>query len=253
MSPLKHTLAQLEARLQALVENGAARLLPGGRPPQDLGARLAEAMRSGVQHAQNGATLAPNLYVILAPAGMAAALESNPALLDELRRVLQQTGEQAGLTFSGPVALRIVSEPRLAPGELRVQASHSLEGISETNDLTVSPSEDPEALPQGAFLIVDGVRIFPLEQRVVNIGRRPDNHLAIDDPRVSRLHAQLRAMGGRYVIFDLDSGGGTWVNGRRIRQQALAPGDVISLSGAPLVYGQEEPDPSQTQEMAPST
>ncbi|MBN1145707.1 MAG: FHA domain-containing protein, partial [Anaerolineales bacterium] len=188
---------------------------------------------------------------ILAHPDLAAALNADPALLDELRRTLQQAGGEAGLTFSGPVAMRATAEPRLAPGEMHVLAGDSLEGVAETSDVIVSPAERQPAIPQGAFLIVDGVRIFPLEQPVVNIGRRPDNHLAVDDRRVSRLHAQLRAVGGCYVIFDLDSAGGTWVNGQRIRQQALAPGDVISLGGAPLVYGQDEADTAQTQELAP--
>ena len=65
MPTLKHTLAQLEARLQALVEGGAARLFPGGRAPQDLGARLTAAMRAGVQSDEAGAALAPNLTVLL--------------------------------------------------------------------------------------------------------------------------------------------------------------------------------------------
>jgi len=73
----------------------------------------------------------------------------------------------------------------------------------------------------------------------------------IDDGRISRLHAQLRAVRGRYVIFDLDSRGGTWVNGQRVRQQALAPGDVISLAGVPLVFSQDAPEPGETQEYVP--
>jgi pSer/pThr/pTyr-binding forkhead associated (FHA) protein len=75
---------------------------------------------------------------------------------------------------------------------------------------------------------------------VVNIGRRPDNHLVIDDARISRLHAQLRLVRGRYMLFDLESTGGTFINGERIRQHTLRPGDVISLAGVPLVYGQDD-------------
>jgi pSer/pThr/pTyr-binding forkhead associated (FHA) protein len=62
------------------------------------------------------------------------------------------------------------------------------------------------------------------------------------DPRVSRAHAQIRAIRGQYVLFDLNSTGGTMVNGRRVHQCALKPGDVISLSGVPLIYGEEIPD-----------
>jgi pSer/pThr/pTyr-binding forkhead associated (FHA) protein len=70
----------------------------------------------------------------------------------------------------------------------------------------------------------------------------------IDDARISRTHAQLRVSRGQYVIFDLDSSGGTWVNGKQVRQQVLRPGDVVSLAGVPLVYGQESSGLGETQE-----
>jgi pSer/pThr/pTyr-binding forkhead associated (FHA) protein len=98
---------------------------------------------------------------------------------------------------------------------------------------------------------VNGLQVFALEQSVINIGRRPDNHLVIDDPRISRTHAQLRLIKSRFVIFDLDSTGGTFVNGLRVRQSYLFPGDVISLSGVPLVYSQDE-EMGETQKYVPS-
>jgi len=64
----------------------------------------------------------------------------------------------------------------------------------------------------------------------------------LSDPRVSRKHAQLRSSKGSYVIFDLNSTGGTYVNGKRITQQVLKPGDVISLAGVPIIYGEEIAD-----------
>ncbi len=94
-------------------------------------------------------------------------------------------------------------------------------------------------------------RIIPLDRSVINIGRRPDNQMVIDDPRVSRVHSQLRAIKGRYVIFDLDSAGGTFVNSQRISQYTLLPGDVISLAGFPMVYGQDTAEPGQTQRYIP--
>jgi pSer/pThr/pTyr-binding forkhead associated (FHA) protein len=78
-----------------------------------------------------------------------------------------------------------------------------------------------------------------LLDRVVNIGRRLGNHIVIDDPRVSRSHAQIRALRGRYVLFDLNSTGGTFINGQRIKQHSLKPGDVISLAGYTIIYGED--------------
>ncbi len=111
-----------------------------------------------------------------------------------------------------------------------------------------SPSEDtapvdPVRIPEDAFVIVDGVKVIPLTQPLIRIGRRLENNLVLDDPRVSRTHAELRAINGRYVLFDLNSTGGTIVNGLRITQSVVYPGDVISLAGVNLVYGQKNPPP----------
>lgn len=107
-----------------------------------------------------------------------------------------------------------------------------------------SRSEDEAGLiPEEAFLVIDGVKVIPLTQAVVSIGRRVENTVVLDDPRVSRNHAQLRALKGRYVLYDLDSTGGSFVNGVRVTQSLLYPGDVISLAGVNVVYGQKNPPP----------
>ena len=93
-----------------------------------------------------------------------------------------------------------------------------------------------EPLPENEFLILGGTRVVPLDKLVITIGRQHDNSVVIDDPRVSRHHAQLRAINGRYVIFDLNSTGGTFLNGHRTNQSVLYPGDIISLAGVNLHY-----------------
>jgi pSer/pThr/pTyr-binding forkhead associated (FHA) protein len=45
------------------------------------------------------------------------------------------------------------------------------------------------------------------------------------------------------VLFDLNSTGGTFVNGQRTSQTVLYPGDVISLAGVALIFGQDNPPP----------
>lgn len=105
----------------------------------------------------------------------------------------------------------------------------------------VSDANIRQLLPPAAFLVVDGVQLFPLDRMIISVGRAPENDLVIRDLRVSRQHAQLRVVGGRFVVFDLASTGGTSINGAPILQQPLSPGDVISLAGVPLVYGEESP------------
>jgi pSer/pThr/pTyr-binding forkhead associated (FHA) protein len=96
-------------------------------------------------------------------------------------------------------------------------------------------------VPQNAFFIFNGTQIIPLTKPVINIGRRLDNQVVIDDPRVSRNHAQVRIVKGRFVLFDLNSSGGTFINGQRASQSVLYPGDVVSLAGVTLIFGQDLP------------
>jgi hypothetical protein len=96
----------------------------------------------------------------------------------------------------------------------------------------------PKEIPKYAFLIVNGAEVFPLTKEIIRIGRKEDNDLTLRDKRVSRYHAQLQAKRGRYLLVDLNSKGGTSVNGKKIKKYALRPGDVISLAGVPLIYGE---------------
>lgn len=105
------------------------------------------------------------------------------------------------------------------------------------------PAEETSAIPEEAYVVIDGVKVIPLTQPVVSIGRRVENTIVLDDPRISRNHIQLRAIKGRYVLYDLDSTGGSFVNGVKVTQSLLYPGDVISLAGFNLVYGQKNPPP----------
>jgi len=74
-----------------------------------------------------------------------------------------------------------------------------------------------------------------------------DNQVIIDDPRVSRAHVQLRVTKGRFAIFDLNSTGGTFINGQRTEKSILYPGDVISLAGVTMIFGQDLPHTRSTE------
>jgi pSer/pThr/pTyr-binding forkhead associated (FHA) protein len=95
-----------------------------------------------------------------------------------------------------------------------------------------------------AFLIVEGKHAISLERPTTSIGRKSDNHIVIKDQHVSRYHAQIRNIQGSYVLMDLESTVGTSINGKKIKQAFLKDGDVISIGGAPLIFGVGEPKAS---------
>ena len=239
MTTWQAKINQLEASLQSLIEGYASLIFPQRDIYSSLPARFVEAMQVNLQTDLSGNFYAPNLLTLEVHPSIIDVFQENHGLLDELANLIQQSGKESGFQFYDPPTIRLMPDPNLPTDQVRIQAQFSSQSLGKTSTLAINTDQIGEAIPENAFLIVAGKHIFPLNYGVVNIGRRIDNHLSIDDKRVSRLHAQLRAINGRYIIFDLDSKGGTFVNGERVNQSLLQPGDVISLAGVPLVYSQD--------------
>jgi pSer/pThr/pTyr-binding forkhead associated (FHA) protein len=89
---------------------------------------------------------------------------------------------------------------------------------------------------------------FPLEGDQLTIGRDASNGVAINDAEVSRKHSRLSFQGGKYVVEDLGSTNGTFVNGQRLSGPVvLKPGDVVSLGEQiVLMYDAMNSDPGAT-------
>ena len=71
------------------------------------------------------------------------------------------------------------------------------------------------------------------------IGRSRECDLVLDDPNVSRRHAELRYEDGGWAVHDLGSTNGIKLNGRRSRGGRLSPGDEITLGLSRLTFEQE--------------
>ena len=243
---MKLRLEQLEAKLQKLVEDQLAGYLPGLKLEDRVIQHLATAVRENIVQQKDDSPLAPNVYTLI------VATETSPMwkesrTIETLKSIIMTAGKDVGLKFIGQPIVTITTDDNYSPEEVRVVASHKLEPLGETQGMQSSnsgaASEENTGIPENAFLIIEGVKVHPLNESVINIGRRLENQLVIDDPRVSRNHAQLRAIKGRFVLFDLNSTGGTFVNGQRTTQTVLYPGDVISLAGVALIFGQDNPPP----------
>jgi hypothetical protein len=81
-----------------------------------------------------------------------------------------------------------------------------------------------------------------VQQPVLTIGRSKDNDLQVDDPQISRHHARLLQQGMVYVLEDLGSTNGTFVNNQRLSAPAtIQPGDMIRLGNNVLMDVQTPP------------
>ena len=85
---------------------------------------------------------------------------------------------------------------------------------------------------------IPGTRVLALEQQVCMLGASPDADIFVDNPYISRLHAQILQEGDRFRIRDLDSKNGTYVNGSRLNAKGhvLQRGDRIELAEGQVVF-----------------
>jgi len=239
MNYLTTSLNKIETSLKSVIEGRLARLFPTVEYREEFLRSLISAMRSGIQIQENGTNLAPDSYVLLVSEDIIWRFETNSQLLGDLAGHIKDFGETAGLNFTQHPQVIFSSNADMISGSVDVIARISFDEIDETDEIGSFFEGKSNNLPSHSFLIVNGARVYPLEQSLVNIGRSSDNDLIIKDGRISRKHAQLRAIRSKYVLSDLNSKGGTYINGQRITQQSLTPNDVISLAGVPVVYSQD--------------
>lgn len=108
----------------------------------------------------------------------------------------------------------------------------------------------------------DERREFPLGVAKTIIGRRQDCHLRIPTRDVSRRHCEISYDDREVVVRDLGSSNGTFVNGKRIAETKLKPGDrlsigpvtfVVQINGEPATIGPEDAAPQlEEAEKAPT-
>jgi hypothetical protein len=77
---------------------------------------------------------------------------------------------------------------------------------------------------------------FSLKKSVVKLGRDPGNDIVVDDKKSSREHAKLKLEDGKFVLYDLASSNGTYVNGTKVTNQSLMDGDEVQIGDTVLVF-----------------
>lgn len=84
---------------------------------------------------------------------------------------------------------------------------------------------------------------FPLGTKT-SLGRHPNNTLRLVDREVSKEHASIERVGNTFLLRDLNSSNGTFVNGRKVRELRLRDGDEIALGNSRLVFHSGEAGPA---------
>ncbi len=252
-------LSSIESFLERLFEAPFGRLFRARMQPVALGKRIERAMDTNRSFTDDG-ILVPNHYEVhLHPSDYAGFESYRSALEDDLaHRVLARARRERYSLVARP-RVKLVSDPATPRGDIRVAANlvdewgAAVRGArdegppqqySETRVFRAPtppvPDARPPAGPGASYLVVstDGGRPvqFDLTGAVISIGRGSDNDLILDDPQVSRNHCQLKLQYGAYSLTDMGSTNGSYVNGQRVSEIALGPGDVIELGGTRIEF-----------------
>jgi len=253
-----NTIDQFEHLAERLVEGTFARLFADRLSPMKVAAHLERAIEEHQVCRSGNEPQAPTHYwIYLNPRDYEALKpvfhgEQEADAQEALARQISELVSDADLALEAPPIVHIHPDGEIPPREVRVDArwapggaetvdeTRSMKAVEETDEEEEPAPEGPRGRP---FLVLEGQRHVNLNQPTVSIGRALDNDVIIDEPRVSRHHAQLRHRYGHYVLYDLDSSGGTRINDYPVEECVLHSGDVISFAGVEVVYGEDPPTP----------
>ena len=151
---------------------------------------------------------------------------------------IEKTGRQSGRPFRA-------EDPRRSAGLApQGQVTPSLESSTRRAG-AASAAEERDSLAAVGRCYFEiqspaGSRMAPLEQEQSSIGRLEGSDVVIPDPSVSALHAIIERYGDEWVLRDLGSTNGTFVNGERIvADRRLRPGDEVRIGTSRLIFRSE--------------
>lgn len=220
-------LQRFERRLEGLVEGAFARVFKGAVEPVEVARVLQREAGDHKAILGQGRILVPNRYVVeLAPADHERLASYADPLARELAIMVSEHVHEQGWTTFGKIRVKLVQADDLDTGVFRV---------SSTVDDTQTGAFPAE--PTGARLVeTAGGRDWALRHGTTVIGRGEEADIRLPDVGMSRRHARLAFDGRSAVLTDLGSTNGTIVNGVRIGEQMLRPGDYVQFGGTTLVF-----------------
>ncbi len=246
-------LKSLESKIAGLVEGTFSRAFRSEVRPVEIARKLAREMEEH-KSSSLSRTYVPNEYrVFLSPRDRQRFADYEEALSDELAGYLLEHARRERLALLSRPVIEFETDDRLGLGEFGIQTrvvqpphEPEAEPVAEESGRTmiysaagrmVEPLEErARARNQTALLLHNGKRLVVGPAGIV-LGRSRQCDVVLDDPNVSRQHAEIRPRGGSWVLSDLGSTNGSSLNGRRIdNPEVLKRGDQVELGTSMMTF-----------------
>lgn len=248
-------LKSLEAKIEGLVEGTFSKAFKSRVQPAELARKLAKEMRENQTRSVSRVYVPTQYAVFLSPADRESFASFEPALKKELSDYLLEDARREGLALVTRPQIAFKTDERLGLGEFGIQVVPAEAPPEEAGAPAPDPSNPPSASHTMVYapdreearrlvapavgsraLLVGSGRRTVLSPTPTVIGRSREADVVVDDPNVSRRHAQVRREGDAWVMRDMGSTNGVKVNGRRVEEAVLAPGDELTIGKSRLVF-----------------
>jgi hypothetical protein len=234
-------LQRFEHRLEQVVSGAFAKAFRSAVQPVELAAALQREVDNSAQVMSRERRLAPNTFMIeLSPLDHERLVPYSTTLGNELVEVLREHAEEQHYVFAGPVTIAFELAEDLGTGRFRVRSAAAAKVEAEVAQIA------PPVGDARVVLEVNGSS-YPVIPPGLIIGRGSEADLRVNDPGVSRKHAEIRMQPGRarpqIGVVDLNSTNGTFVDGRRVERSVLDDGAEITVGHSVItVRFTESPD-----------
>jgi Protein of unknown function (DUF3662)/FHA domain len=243
-------LRSIESRIADLVEGTFSRAFRSEVRPVEIARKLAREMEEHKSTSLNHVYVPHGYWVYLSARDRQRFAGYETSLTDELAGYLLEHARREGLTMMARPAIVFETDNRLGLGEFGIQAgtvqpqpeepADSASGrtmvYSSAGRLAEPLEERARSREQTALLLLDGRRLV-VGPAGVTLGRSRECDIVLQDPNVSRKHAEVRPRGGSWVVADLGSTNGSRINGRWIQgSEVIKPGDQIEVGSTQLTF-----------------
>lgn len=223
-------LQRFERRIEEMVNRPFARAFKAEVEPVEIASALQRECDDRAAIVSRGRTMVPNSFgVVLGPHDYDRLSVYAEPLAAELAAMVSEHAQAQGYTFLGPVSVVFETDDALETGRFRVRSAAVAGAVSADRARTTGARS-------GAPWLELGTSSYELPGAVTRIGRGTDNDIRIEDPGISRNHAELRRQGGDVTVVDLGSTNGILVNGAKTAQARLTDGATLVLGSTTLTF-----------------
>ncbi len=219
-------LDNFEKKLDRMVNGAFAKAFKSEVQPVEIAAGLQRELDDRSTVVSRSRTVVPNVFVVeLSEHDYARLADFETTVNDELTTLVGEYAQEQRYAFVGAPEVTLRSNAELGTGLFRIRS-----------EVRKGPGGAPAASADAAgqpFLEVEG-HTYPLHA-VTRIGRGTDVDIRVDDPGVSRHHAEI-TLGTDVTIRDLGSTNGTLVDGRAVTRVVLHDGARVQLGTTTLTY-----------------